>query len=51
MSDTRYLPVPDALLGERADVALARMLGMSRTKAAELLDADGVSLDLSLIHI
>lgn len=45
MSDTRYLPVPDALLGERADVALARMLGMSRTKAAELLDAGGVSLD------
>ncbi len=45
MSDTRYLPVPEALLGERADVALARMLGMSRTKAAELLDAGGVSLD------
>jgi len=45
VSDTRYLPVPDALLGERADVALARMLGMSRTKAAELLDAGGVSLD------
>jgi 23S rRNA pseudouridine1911/1915/1917 synthase len=39
------VPVPEALLGERADVALARMLGMSRTKAAELLDAGGVSLD------
>ncbi len=45
MSDTRYLPVPDALIGERADVAVARMLGMSRTKAAELLDAGGVSLE------
>ncbi|MBC7298554.1 MAG: RluA family pseudouridine synthase [Demequina sp.] len=45
MSDTRYLPVPDALVGERADVALARMLGMSRTKAAELLDGGGVSLE------
>ncbi len=45
MSDIRYLPVPEALLGGRADVALARMLGMSRTKAAELLDAGGVSLD------
>ncbi len=45
MSDTRYLPVPDALIGERADVALARMLGMSRTKAAELLDGGSVSLD------
>ena len=30
MSDTRHLPVPDALVGERADVALARMLGLSR---------------------
>jgi len=45
VSDTRYLPVPDALVGERADVALARMLGMSRTKAAELLDGGGVSLE------
>ena len=45
MSDTRYLPVPDALIGERADVAVARMLGMSRTKAAELLDGGGVSLE------
>jgi len=45
VSDTRYLPVPDALIGERADVAVARMLGMSRTKAAELLDGGGVSLD------
>jgi len=45
VSDIRYLPVPEALLGGRADVALARMLGMSRTKAAELLDAGGVSLD------
>ncbi len=49
MSDTRYLPVPEALLGGRADVALARMLGMSRTKAAELLDAGGVSLDGALM--
>lgn len=38
MSEHRSLPVPDALAGERADVALARMLGLSRTKAAELLD-------------
>lgn len=45
MSDTRYLPVPDGLIGQRADVAVARMLGMSRTKAAELLDGGGVSLE------
>lgn len=45
MSDTRYLPVPEGLVGVRADVAVARMLGMSRTKAAELLDGGGVSLE------
>lgn len=49
MSETRYLPVPDALIGERADVAVARMLGMSRTKAAELLDGGGVSLEGSTV--
>lgn len=42
MSDTRHLPVPDALVGERADVALARMLGLSRTRAAEIVEAGGV---------
>ncbi|WP_062518407.1 RluA family pseudouridine synthase [Demequina gelatinilytica] len=45
MADTRYLPVPDALVGERADAALARMLGMSRTKVADILDGGGVMLD------
>ena len=37
-SERRYLPVPDALVGERADAALARLLGLSRSKAADLLD-------------
>ncbi len=45
MADTRYLPVPDALVGERADAALARMLGLSRTRAAGILDSGGASLD------
>lgn len=45
MPDTRYLPVPDALVGERADAALARMLGLSRTKAADLLAAGAASMD------
>ena len=45
MSDTRYLPVPDALVGQRADVALARMLGLSRSKAADVVEAGGVSLN------
>lgn len=41
----RLLPVPDGLHGERADVALTRMLGLSRTKAAALLDAGLVTQD------
>lgn len=41
----RYLPVPDGLAGERVDVALTRMLGLSRTRAADLASAGRVSLD------
>ena len=33
---SRMLPVPDALVGERVDAALARMLGFSRSRCAEL---------------
>ena len=40
MSDLRSLPIPDGLEGERLDAALARMFGLSRTRAAELA-ADG----------
>jgi 23S rRNA pseudouridine1911/1915/1917 synthase len=36
MSDARTLFVPDGLEGERVDAALARLFGVSRTKAAEL---------------
>lgn len=36
MADTRFLPVPDALVGERVDAALSRLLGFSRTRCAEL---------------
>jgi 23S rRNA pseudouridine1911/1915/1917 synthase len=41
----RALPVPDGLAGERVDVALARMLGFSRTQAADLAAAGAVRLD------
>jgi len=37
--------VPDALVGERADVALARMLGLSRSRAAEIAESGGVWQD------
>ncbi len=43
--EIRTLPVPEGLEGERVDAALARMLGFSRTKAAELAAAGKVRLD------
>jgi len=42
---TRTLPVPDGLAGERVDAGLARMLGFSRTQAAELAASGAVLLD------
>ncbi|MDT0309189.1 RluA family pseudouridine synthase [Streptomyces sp. DSM 44917] len=45
LPETRALPVPEGLEGERVDAALARMLGFSRTKAAELAAAGKVRID------
>jgi len=45
VSRRRTLPVPDGLVGERLDVGLARMLGLSRTRVAEIVDAGGVLVD------
>ena len=45
MSDTRRIPVPEGLVGIRADVAIGRMLGLSRTSAAAVLDEGGADLD------
>ncbi|HLH59590.1 MAG TPA: RluA family pseudouridine synthase [Streptosporangiaceae bacterium] len=42
-ADQRYLPVPEGLDGERLDAALARMFGLSRSRAAELI-GDGLVL-------
>jgi 23S rRNA pseudouridine1911/1915/1917 synthase len=41
----RSLPVPEGLDGERVDAGLARLFGLSRTRAAELAASGGVSLD------
>lgn len=38
----RMMPVPEGLVGERADAALARMTGLSRSKAGELCGSGGV---------
>ncbi|GAB3600170.1 RluA family pseudouridine synthase [Angustibacter peucedani] len=43
--ERRSLPVPDGLEGERLDAALARLFGLSRTRAADLVAAGHVSLD------
>ena len=45
MADTRLAQVPDGLAGERVDAALARMFGLSRSKAAALAEAGDVHLD------
>ena len=44
-ADHRTLPVPDGLAGERVDAALARMFGLSRTRAAELIGEGHVLVD------
>ena len=38
---SRIVPAPDALVGKRFDVAVAKMLGISRSKAADLVDSLG----------
>lgn len=43
--ELRSLPVPDGLDGVRVDAALAKMLGFSRTFAADVATAGGVRLD------
>lgn len=37
MSEQKLLPVPDGLSGERADAGLAKLMGLSRSVAADLL--------------
>ncbi|HYO41021.1 MAG TPA: RluA family pseudouridine synthase [Nocardioidaceae bacterium] len=41
----RTVTVPDGLAGERVDAAIARMFGLSRTRAAELIRAGHVGVD------
>ncbi|MDP3972596.1 MAG: RluA family pseudouridine synthase [Candidatus Nanopelagicales bacterium] len=44
MTDISRFPVPPALVGERVDVALSRLIGLSRTKSADLIDLGAVTL-------
>ncbi len=41
----KLVPVPDARVGERLDAGLAKMLGLSRTQVAEMIDAGKVLVD------
>ena len=43
--ERRTVTVPDGLAGERVDAAIARMFGLSRTRAAELIVSGHVSVD------
>ncbi len=45
MTDDRYLPMPEGLAGERLDVTLSRLLGLSRSAAAALIDQGRVAVD------
>ncbi len=44
-SDHRALTVPEGLAGERVDAALARLFGLSRTRAADLIAGGHVQVD------
>ena len=45
MSELKALSIPEGLEGERVDAAMARMLGLSRTRAVELVTSGAVTLD------
>ena len=48
-ADYRSLHVPEGLSGERVDAAMARMFGVSRSRAAELISRDLVQVDGSAV--
>ena len=48
-TESRSLPVPDGLAGERVDAGIAKLLGFSRTLAAEVAEGGGVTIDGSTV--
>jgi 23S rRNA pseudouridine1911/1915/1917 synthase len=48
--ESRSLPVPDGLAGERVDAGLSKLLGFSRTFAADVAEAGGVRIDGSVVQ-
>ncbi len=49
MADQRTVLVPDGLEGERVDAAIARLFGLSRTRAADLATAGEVSVNAASV--
>lgn len=47
--ESRSLPVPEGLAGERVDAGIAKLLGFSRSFAAEVAEAGGVTVDDSVV--
>jgi 23S rRNA pseudouridine1911/1915/1917 synthase len=45
----RLLPIPDGLAGDRVDAGLAKLLGLSRTRAAAIADEGGVEIDFRTV--
>src|SRR5689334_25218882 len=45
MADHRVIAIPEGLAGERVDAAMARLLGISRTRAAEMVADSQVRVD------
>jgi 23S rRNA pseudouridine1911/1915/1917 synthase len=43
--ESRSIPIPDGLDGSRVDAGLAKLLGFSRSLAAEIAEAGGVTVD------
>jgi 23S rRNA pseudouridine1911/1915/1917 synthase len=50
VADRKVLLVPEGLNGERVDAAVARMLGLSRSRVVELIGAGQVMLDGAVIN-
>ena len=44
-ADHRVLTIPEGMAGERVDAAMARLFGVSRTRAADLIAEGNVQLD------
>ncbi len=45
MKQTRILPLPDGLVGERVDTGVAKLMGLSRSRVADLAAAGDILVD------